>query len=115
MKKRIYLFTIAAVAILIAVAVGFCIWKNSNVAEVDAPLVPKLSEEVITEPSSTEIPETEAVFKVPFLQFAGKTSNFAVKNALFAVKTRTFFQNARVFKSGNFLFFERVFYCGQKF
>lgn len=62
MKKRIYLFTIAAVAILIAVAVGFCIWKNSNVAEVDAPSVPKLSEEVITEPSSTEIPETEAVF-----------------------------------------------------
>ena len=62
MKKRIYLFTIAAVAILIAVAIGFCIWKNSNVAEVDAPSVPTLSKEVITEPSSTEIPETEAVF-----------------------------------------------------
>lgn len=59
MKKRIYLFTIAAVAILIAVAVGFCIWKNSNVAEVDAPSVPTLSEEVITEPSSVNTQTSE--------------------------------------------------------
>lgn len=59
MKKRIYLFTIAAMAILIAVAICFCFWKNSNVAEVDAPLVPKLSEEVITDPSSVNTQTSE--------------------------------------------------------
>lgn len=59
MKKRIYLFTIAAMAILNAAAIGFCIWKNSNIAEVDAPLVPTLSEEVITEPSSVNTQANE--------------------------------------------------------